>query len=369
MLLGALLFPACASKAAGGTSGGTSSASPSGGGSSGGKPALVGKIVRASEALHVVASPGGEFTIAIPSGWTINPSQDGFTFSITARGQAQPEIYVVAAIPVSDLRANAVIVQCAQNAYADVLTCASQELLYQLQDSGHKWSAPDSLQALLQATTAVNGTAYGSPQVTSLPGTAASFQVAARTSQGLSLTSWGVIAMGYLDNPPFHGYTSLAFLTGCDASPAQATSLQQMCNRAFSSFKPSPTWLSKLANQQVQHYQTELGLIAQQIRNNQQLEQILSSFRSNMQRMQQEEFKSMQEVNTRVGENWRAALGGQANMQTSDGQVYLVDGGYTGYCRTNLGNVMESYSHLGVGQSFADNLSESCADVMSQPTS
>src|ERR1700694_3116892 len=199
------------------------------------------KVGRPSQPLMLATSPGGEFSVAIPAGWTINPSQDGQTFPLTPRGQADPSIACSAAIPVSDLRATEVAAYCAQTATADALTCSETELSYQLSDAQHAWSATESFQALVQALSQLTKVQYGPPRITPLSQVSATYEVTQQT-RGATLDDWGMIAMGYLNNPTFQvnsnsAYTSLALVTGCEASPDQVASMRLICKQALTWFR------------------------------------------------------------------------------------------------------------------------------------
>jgi len=313
----------------------------------------------------LATSPGGEFSVAIPAGWTINPSQDGQTFTITPRGHAEPSIGISAAIPVSDLRATEVAAYCAQTATADALTCSETELSYQLSDAQHAWSATESFQALVQALSQLTKVQYGPPRITPLSQVSATYEVT-KQAGGSTLDDWGMIAMGYLNNPTFQvnsnsAYTSLALVTGCESSPDQIASMRLICKQALNWFRPSQGWLKNLAQRQMQTYQRELQIIQQQLLNEQQFQQMMSRFQSNMQQMQLQEFNAMEQVNARVGDDWHAALGGEVNMQDQKGNLYLLDAGYQSYCLTTGGNAFESTGYLSPGESHGG---DSCSQVL-----
>lgn len=326
------------------------------------------KVVHPSQPLIQATSQGGEFSIAIPAGWTINPSQDGQNFTITPSGRSEPSIGIHAAIPVSDLRATETAAYCAQSAAVDALTCSATELSYQFADSQYQWSATDAFHALVQYLTQVANAQYGTPQITQPSQTSATYEVI-KQAGGSTLDDWGIIAMGYLNNPTFQvnanvAYTSLAFVTGCEASSDQVASMRPICEQALNWFRPSRAWLNNLAQRQIQSYQTEFQIIQQQLNNEQQFQQMMNRFQSNMQQMQLEEFKAMEEIDARVGDGWHAALGGEVNMQDQSGKVYRLDNGYQSYCLTNLGNVFESAGYLSQGESYG---SESCDQVLTPP--
>jgi hypothetical protein len=329
------------------------------------RPANSVKLVRPSQPVLPERSAGGEFSIALPAGWIINPSQDGATFTITPQGAAEPRIGVFAALPVSDLRAKAVAEYCAQNG-GDALSCSQAELGYQLTDSQRKWSADASLSALTQFLTATQKVQFGSPQMTELSSTSAAYAVAQRAG-GVSLQDWGVIAMGYVNSPfqlsaTIRAFTSLALVTSCEAVADQAVSMQSICKQALSSFRPSQMWLQHLAARQLQSYQNEFQIIRLQLQNEQQFQQMIQSFSSKMQQMQVDEFKAMEEADAKVNDGWYAALGGEVNMQDpSDQRIYLLDAGFSNYCMSKLNVAIESNGALQPGATYGG---ETCASIM-----
>jgi hypothetical protein len=154
-------------------------------------------------------------------------------------------------------------------------------------------------------------------------------------------------------------------VTGCEATADQASSMRSICKQALDSFRPSQTWLQGVAQRQMQTYQNEFAIIQQQLANEQQFQQMIARFQSNMRRMQVDEFNAMQRVDARVGDGWHAALGGQVNMQDKNGNVYLLDNGYQSYCLTNISNVFESTGYLSPGETFGG---ESCDQILGSPT-
>jgi hypothetical protein len=326
-------------------------------------------VVHPSQPLKVASAPGGEFSIAIPAGWVINPSQDGKSFTITPAGQTQPSIGIFAGIPVSDLRATEVAVHCAQSAMVDALSCSATELSDQMADSQRAWPAGDAFTTLLQYLTQVSTVQYGAPTFAQQTPASTNYEVR-KQAGGVTLDDWGIIAMGYINNPAFQvdanpAYTSLAFVTGCEAAAEQASSMRSICKQALDSLRPSPTWLQDVAKRQMQTYQNEFAIIQQQLANERQFQQMIARFQSNMRQMQVDEFNAMQKVDARVGDGWHAALGGQVNMQDKNGNVYLLDNGYQSYCLTNISNVFESTGYLSRGDTFSG---ESCAQILGSAT-
>ncbi len=299
--------------------------------------------------LAVAGAPGGDFTAAVPRGWSITSSQQGDSFVIAPAGQAQPSAYFIV-VDISDLRFRASIAACSRGfrPFGDLLTqCTIPSVRLQLSDSSRTWPPAQALDLILQGMRAKGAGQFAPPSVISISSSDDSARAFYHTS-GMTphgpVEQWGVITMVYLPNPMLdpRAVTSLAVIAGCSASPDMAPGLRRACAGIIDSYRPSPAWVDRLTSGMANVYEQEGQILLQMgysaLRGFQARQQMINNFGQSMQNIQWQTFQAIQSRSYLNGQEWIATFGGNTLMKNPEtGELISVPFGYASYGLDNRG--------------------------------
>jgi hypothetical protein len=275
-------------------------------------------------ALTPIQSPLG-FTIAVPAGWAQKPVPQAPNVLVFSPPDANtPSIYILPALRVSDMRFQAILNRCSQAIQRSPLFapdafigCIQPAVRSQLADSRQGWSPDAAFRAILNMLGS-GQTRFGKPQITTMSQTSARFSVPA-ASMGREVEDWGLVTTAYLNNPLLAQYgasavTTLAFVTGCSAPPAQMESFAPVCAAALRSFQPSQGWINRLVQEvsstYAQEYQTLIGMGTTMLDHSATREQSIAQFGSTMQQLQYNTYEAIQANDLQRGLDGIAMLGG-----------------------------------------------------------
>lgn len=293
----------------------------------------------AAAGLTPIQSPLG-FTIAVPAGWVQKPVPQAPNVLVFSPPDSDaPSIYILPALRVSDMRFQTILSRCSQAIQRspmfgpDAFTgCIEPAIRSQLEDSRQGWSPDAALRAILNKLGS-GQTRFGKPQMTTMSQSSARFSVPA-ASMGRELEDWGLVTTAYLNNPMLaqSGVTTLAFVSGCSAPPAQAASFAPICAGALRSFQPSQEWVNRLVQEVMstytQEYQTLLQMGSTMVNGFATREQSIAQFGSTMQQLQYSTYQAIQANALQSGLNGIAALGGPNELVVRCSTV--APGVYTG---------------------------------------
>jgi hypothetical protein len=335
-----------------GTAAATGRASPQQRTSATSKPSEGSRVIRAVP-FAPTSSSQGDFSILVPSGWTITevPGSPLATI-ISSPGQTAPAVYLVL-LAASDIRYQTMLNRCTQQYARNPLfapdlisSCVAPAVRGQLADSRYQWNATEALQAILQMFSSPSATF----QVTSSKDISQGVLEYRLSSMenGQPLQHWGDVSMSYLPNPLLSqagrpGVTSLALVTGCRASSEQEIAFRNMCASVLGSFRPAPNWGQNVARQFMQVYQQETRTLLRMgtsvAANIGVTRSMIGNFGASMQQMQTQAYQQIQNVNYRTQQNWTATLGQNVNMRDPvTGKVYTLPEGYKNYCLDGTGS-------------------------------
>lgn len=292
----------------------------------------------AALSLTPISSPDGEFTMAVPDGWSLSVSpQADFAAFVKPPARTSPAVYLFL-FSVSDLRYRASIAACAGRLYYDQITqCAIPSIQAQLADSSREWTPKEGLQKILEQINR-GGQGFGVPALIPISWSQAFYRVAGRTQSG-EVEDWGVVSMAYLPNPVLgpRAVTSLAFISGCASSPDQADSFRSTCAGALDSFRAAPNWAGRLAQRIMTGYDQEAQILLRMGEGAAQgfavRGQMIADFGRKMQEMQAQNFEAIQARNYRAGQGWIQAFAGNTIVRDpATGKEYAVPYGYGSYC-------------------------------------
>lgn len=347
----------------------------------GGAPVVAGDgtQVVAAVALTPAQAPQGDYSIAVPDGWAFNPIPRSGALTITPPGQADPSIYLLPALRVSDARYQVILGRCnqqfAQNPLAapDLLAgCIVSAVQSQLADSSHSWAPQDALPVILQLASG-GSASFGPSQLMPISSTEATFAVPA-TRNGQPFTAWGYLGMAYLPNPLLAGpsgapgVSSLAFVGGCEAPADQVDRFRPLCAAVLRSFQPSDQWAANLARQVMQSYQQEFQALLQMggsiAQNAAPRGDLIAQFGASLQQLQTQTFQQIQAANLRMGQDWIANLGQNTYVRDPNtGKRCLVPAGYDSYCLNAAGDQVLVGSGLVAGR-YVDNPGNPCQTLL-----
>jgi hypothetical protein len=275
--------------------------------------------------LTPVQSPLG-FAISVPAGWIQKPVPQAPNVLVLSPPDADsPSIYILPALPVSDMRFQAILSRCSQAIQRNPLFgpdaftgCIQPAMNSQLVDSRQAWS-PDAAFGAILNMLGSGQTRFGKPRLTAVSQTSARFSVPA-ASMGREVEDWGLVSTVYLNNPLLaqpngaSGTTTLAFVYGCSAPPAQAQSFAPVCAAVLRSFQPRQEWVNRLVQEisrsYAQEYQTLIRMGTTMVDHFGRREQGIAQFGANMQQLQYAAYQAIQTVALQAGLNGIAALGG-----------------------------------------------------------
>lgn len=305
-----------------------------------------GRTGRGLQAIPVVAltparSSEGNFTMALPQGWSLTASPGGDSIQATPVGKRQPSVYVVI-VSVSDLRYQARIAACGRGfaPFGNALTqCVIPSVRIQLNDSKRQWSPQEAFQLILQRLQQAGRGAqqFGAPMLTPSSASQAFYRAAGRGRNGPT-ENWGIITMFYFANPMLGRgeVTSLAMLAGCSASAGQANVFRRTCAGVINSFRPDPNWFGRLAAGIENIYGQEAQILIRMgqniVQGYQVREQMITSLSQSVRSMQLQSFHTMQSTNYRNQQGWIAAFAGNTLLRDpATGKLLSVPYGYNSY--------------------------------------
>jgi hypothetical protein len=298
--------------------------------------------------LSAVQTPGGDFTVALPPGWTAKSSAEGDSMAMNPAGKTQPSIYL-AVLAVSDLRYQANLAGCTGgfHAFGNVLTqCVIPSVRIQLRDSSRTWSAEEAVQMILQRLHEANrgGQGFGAPALIPSSRSQVFYRVTSTGPTG-PLENWGVVTIAALPNPMLGPgeVTSLAWVAGCSAPRSGAGSFRRTCAGVLHSLQPNAAWSGRLARRMAATYEQEAQIL---IRIGQTVlpgfrarGQMIAGFGQSMQQMQLQTFHALEAREYRTGQDWVATFGGNTNVRDpATGKYYTVPYGYRSYCLDGRGS-------------------------------
>jgi hypothetical protein len=334
------------------------------------------RVIRAIP-LVPATSARGEFSILIPSDWTITEVPGApLAAIISSPGQKSTAIYLVL-LATSDIRYQTMLNRCTQQYTRNPLfapnlisSCVAPAVRAQLADSSYQWNSAQALQAILQMFSGPSATF----QATSSKDISAGLLEYCLSSMedGRPLQHWGDVSMSYLPNPLLSqagrtGVTSLALITGCRASPEQQSEFRSMCAAVLRSFRPVPGWGQSVAQQFIQVYQQEAQALLRMgtsvAANMGVTRNMIGNFGASMQRMQTQTYEQIQQANHRTQQNWIATLGENVNMQDPvTGKVYTLPEGFKNYCLDGTGSEVLMGQDVTLGRSVSK--SGQCARML-----
>jgi hypothetical protein len=327
--------------------------------------------------LMPIQSPLG-FSILVPSGWILKPvPQAPNVLVFSAPGGPTPSIYIVPAFRVSDLRFQAILGRCSAAMQRSPLLapdaftgCVQPAVRSPLADSSRGWAPEAAFRAMLVMLGAGQNR-FGAPQITPTSPTSARFSVPA-ASMGRKVQDWGFVSTAYLSNPLLaqpngqDGVTTLAFVSGCSDSPAEADSFTPACAAALRSFHPTPEWSNRLVQDVYGAYMQEYQIL---LRVGDVMASHLGVREANIARfgatMQYSTHQTIQAESLRSNENWIATLGNNVNLRdAATGRIYVAPAGQGSYCLNAAGNEVLMGAEVAPGKYAGKNPANACSDML-----
>jgi hypothetical protein len=329
--------------------------------------------------LMAIQSPLG-FSVDVPAGWVQKPvPQAPNVLVFSPPGAAAHSIYILPALRVSDMRFQAILGRCSQAIRRsplfapDAFTgCVQPAVSSQLADSSQGWSPEAAFRAIL-ATLGSGQTRFGTPQITPTSQNSARFSVPA-ASMGRQLEDWGFVTTTYLPNPLLAqangrgGVTTLGFVSGCSAPPADVERFSPLCAAALHSFHPSTEWVNRLAQAVYSAYAQESQILLRMgntmVDHFAERQHSIAQFGSAMQQMQYSTYQAVQAANLRTGENEIATLGNNVILRDpTTGQMYLEPAGRGSYCLNAGGSDVLTGTNMAPGK-YIDSPADQCAQML-----
>ncbi len=223
-----------------------------------------GRRLSPAKPLRVLTAPQGDFTIAVPPGWSFMAGMSENPIKVAPLGQTEPQIYIIAP-PLLNIdrlasHADEGYQQCLRMAAAgyNITSCVLAVLNATSQAELRKWTAYEAGQIIASALTR-----QGLSNHVAFTAISPSKAVAkGRIARGrLSVDEFVRINLLYVPDPSEltflarPGWVAYAFLFGCEARSGELNpEYLSACEAVLASFRPGPHWLVGQILQQAREY-------------------------------------------------------------------------------------------------------------------